>query len=71
MSLDRAEIDAIPSLVRLRNLDVFLHFLGRYWDGVDDRSVLLEQTRSVHEGLNELKRIEDRLSELSLRYLMS
>ncbi|WP_182300980.1 phosphotransferase enzyme family protein [Cohnella cholangitidis] len=70
LSLDRAEIEAIPSLVRLRNLDVFLHFLGRYWDGVDDLSVLLEQTRSVHEGLSELKRVEERLSELSFRYLM-
>ncbi|WP_239614577.1 phosphotransferase [Cohnella mopanensis] len=69
LRLDRSEIEAIPSLVRLRNLDVFLHFLGRYWDGVDDQKVLLEQSRSVHDGLSELERIESELSQLCSRYL--
>jgi len=38
LSADEAE--AIPLLVRLRRLDVFLHFLGRYRDGVDDADKL-------------------------------
>jgi homoserine kinase type II len=29
------EINALPELIQLRSLDVFIHFLGRYWDGID------------------------------------
>ncbi|MDQ0254804.1 homoserine kinase type II [Evansella vedderi] len=43
MNLQESEIEALPILVQLRRLDVFLHFLGRYLDGKDDASVLEEQ----------------------------
>lgn len=33
--LKEEEIQALPLLIQLRSLDVFIHFLGRYWDGVD------------------------------------
>jgi len=35
MKLTEAEIAMIPLLIQLRRLDVFLHFLGRHWDGID------------------------------------
>ncbi|MFP3122817.1 phosphotransferase [Ectobacillus funiculus] len=35
MKLTEAEIAMIPILIQLRRLDVFLHFLGRHWDGID------------------------------------
>ncbi|HZG83476.1 phosphotransferase [Paenibacillus sp.] len=38
--LSASEAEAIPLLLRLRRLDVFLHFLGRYRDGVDDADKL-------------------------------
>ncbi|MFA9559031.1 phosphotransferase [Evansella sp. AB-rgal1] len=43
MKLMDSEIEALPVLVLLRRLDVFIHFLGRYLDGIDDSSVLKEQ----------------------------
>ncbi|RXI96213.1 aminoglycoside phosphotransferase [Anaerobacillus alkaliphilus] len=43
MSLLASEIEVLPILVQLRRLDVFIHFLGRYLDGIDDPSVLKEQ----------------------------
>jgi homoserine kinase type II len=35
IKLTEGEIQALPLLIQLRSLDVFIHFLGRYWDGVD------------------------------------
>ncbi len=37
------EFEALPVLIQLRRLDVFIHFLGRYLDEIDDPSVLKEQ----------------------------
>ncbi|MBU9711555.1 phosphotransferase [Evansella tamaricis] len=42
-SLLDEEMVALPVLIQLRRLDVFVHFLGRYLDGVDDSSILEEQ----------------------------
>ncbi|MBB6730272.1 phosphotransferase [Cohnella zeiphila] len=52
--LTAAEADAIPRLVRLRKLDVFVHFLGRYLDGVDGDEVLREQIAAAAGGLAQL-----------------
>jgi homoserine kinase type II len=41
--LKERELGALPVLMQLRSLDVFIHFLGRYLDGVDDSSVLAGQ----------------------------
>lgn len=69
LQLNRAEVEAIPLLVELRILDVFLHFLGRYWDGVDGEDVLREQTMSAFDGLLKLQKHSDALSTLSFRHL--
>ncbi|MFC5528278.1 phosphotransferase [Cohnella yongneupensis] len=69
LSLTYAEAKAIPLLARLRKLDVFLHFLGRYWDGVDEPQVLLTQLRSTATGLKRLIAIEDLLRTYCLDYL--
>lgn len=69
VQLSLAEVEAIPILVRLRKLDVFLHFLGRYWDGVDDSGVLLSQLRSTERGLIRFRKIERQIEKLSRQYL--
>jgi homoserine kinase type II len=43
MKLLPEELEAIPLLIQLRSLDVFVHFLGRYMDGVDEAAVLAGQ----------------------------
>ncbi|RKP56826.1 aminoglycoside phosphotransferase [Cohnella endophytica] len=71
ISFNREEVEAIPLLVELRMLDVFLHFLGRYWDGVDGPEVVREQTLSAYEGLKKLNGRKDELLSLGIRYLSS
>jgi len=43
MTLTDEEVQAIPLLMQLRNLDVFIHFLGRYWDGVNSIDLVKER----------------------------
>lgn len=43
LKLTLDEINAIPYLVQLRRLDVFVHFLGRFWDGVDEVHIVKDQ----------------------------
>ncbi|MFC5406394.1 phosphotransferase [Cohnella soli] len=69
IQLERREAAAIPLLVKLRMLDVFLHFFGRYRDGVDAAITLAEQIESVDSGLLALARTEADLSRLCLQYL--
>ncbi len=69
LRLSREEVEAIPILVRLRKLDVFLHFLGRYWDGVDDASVLLAQIRSAESGLQRYIALEKPIERMCYNYL--
>ncbi|HEY9061519.1 MAG TPA: phosphotransferase [Pseudobacteroides sp.] len=38
--LEKDELKAIPALLNLRRLDVFVHFLNRYWKGIDGPEVL-------------------------------
>ncbi|WP_199614124.1 phosphotransferase [Paenibacillus alkalitolerans] len=40
VTLSDPEIEALPVLVQLRRLDVFVHFLGRYFDGIDEAEFL-------------------------------
>lgn len=70
LQLERREVEAIPLLAELRILDVFLHFLGRYLDGVDGVSVLREQTLSAYEGLVQLNQLKDELLKLCNQHLM-
>ncbi|THF79475.1 phosphotransferase [Cohnella fermenti] len=61
--LSEEEADAVPSLIKLRKLDVFVHFLGRYLDGVDGAAVLREQIGDAAAGLIGLERTGERLAE--------
>lgn len=56
--LSEEEIDALPLLMRLRRLDVFVHFLGRYLSEVDGADVLRHQTKDTAAGLALLDRNE-------------
>jgi len=64
VSLTDDEIEAIPLLIRLRKLDVFIHFLGRYLDGVDSYEVLSEQIRDISKGLRTLRQEDDQIFRL-------
>lgn len=52
--LSPAEINAVPVLMLLRKIDVFLHFVSRYLEGTDESEVLYEQTRLLSADLNQL-----------------
>lgn len=49
-----AEISAIPVLMLLRKIDVFLHFVTRYLEGTDESWVLHEQTKLLSADLIQL-----------------
>lgn len=42
LKMTEAEIEAIPVLIQLRSLDVFIHFLGRYLDQVSSIDIVKE-----------------------------
>jgi homoserine kinase type II len=42
LKLTESEIEAIPILIQLRSLDVFIHFLGRYLDQVSSIDIVKE-----------------------------
>ncbi|NGZ74424.1 phosphotransferase [Saccharibacillus alkalitolerans] len=62
--LEPEEIEAVPLLMRLRKVDVFLHFLTRYWEGTDGAGVLEEQARLLSEDLCRMRGGEDALQGL-------
>ncbi|ANY71726.1 aminoglycoside phosphotransferase [Paenibacillus ihbetae] len=68
--LNAEEIEAIPVLIRLRMVDVFLHFLSRYREGTDDAAVLQEQVRILSSGLRQLTDSVAWIREAAARYLL-
>ncbi|WP_068505493.1 phosphotransferase enzyme family protein [Paenibacillus kribbensis] len=52
--LSSDEIDALPVLMLLRKVDVFLHFLSRFLEGTDQPHVLQEQVKQVSADLLQL-----------------
>ncbi|MNC56626.1 homoserine kinase [compost metagenome] len=62
--LTSGERRVIPVLMQLRSLDVFLHFLGRYRDGVDDVSMLLRQIPDTASRLEQVERYRQQLEVL-------
>lgn len=62
--LSAAERRVLPELMQLRSLDVFLHFLGRYRDGVDDASMLLRQIPDTAARLEQVEKHRQRLEIL-------
>ncbi|WP_339256330.1 phosphotransferase [Paenibacillus sp. FSL P2-0136] len=47
VTLTPEELAAIPVLMLLRKIDVFLHFATRYWEGTDEVNVLQQQVREL------------------------
>lgn len=47
IKLTEEEVNALPLLIQLRSLDVFIHFLGRYWDGVDSIDTVKKYIRKA------------------------
>lgn len=64
LRLSRDETEAIPQLIRLRTLDVFLHFLNRYFDGIDGIATLKEQTTSASSNLRKLNEESEWLASI-------
>jgi homoserine kinase type II len=64
LTLTKPEIDALPILVQLRRLDVFVHFLGRYLDGIDKQDVLMEQITKTVTNQNWIRNGEEKLAML-------
>ncbi|NOU76483.1 phosphotransferase [Paenibacillus sp. LMG 31458] len=64
--LREEEIVLLPLLIELRRLDVFIHFLGRYLDGVDAQGVLVD---IIHNTFNKTKWLQMNGSELVLTLL--
>ncbi|MDQ0876343.1 homoserine kinase type II [Paenibacillus sp. V4I3] len=64
--LGEEEIALLPLLIELRRLDVFIHFLGRYLDGVDAQGVLVD---IIHNTFDKTKWLQMNGSELVLTLL--
>ncbi|WP_052339278.1 phosphotransferase [Gorillibacterium massiliense] len=61
MMLTQAETDHLLDLVKLRRLDVFVHFLGRFSADLDPIGVLVEQ---MHLSTQVCRFVEDHHTEL-------
>ncbi|MEF2964233.1 phosphotransferase [Paenibacillus sp. M1] len=64
------EISAIPVLMRLRKVDVFLHFLSRYLNGTDGTKALRAQILALAGELESLKQDEIWIREMLREYLL-
>jgi len=58
------ELSAVPSLVLLRRLDVFVHFLGRLRSGLPEADVVRDQIVQASRTYRWLNERGDRLAEL-------
>lgn len=66
--LTMQEVQVIPVLIMLRRLDVFIHFLGRFWDGIDRQQELVtEQIKNVCSQAKWLKDNEQKLMNSVMR----
>ncbi|RXZ78962.1 hypothetical protein EBB07_24820 [Paenibacillaceae bacterium] len=61
----KEELAALPLLVQLRRIDVFVHFLGRYFDGVDDAAIVQRQIREAARTVGWLQSKGAQLASLS------
>lgn len=64
--LQSEELEALPILLRLRIVDVFLHFLSRYQTGTDESGVLVQQIASQASSLKQLYSKEWLAQEISV-----
>lgn len=63
VQLDPEEVQTIPVLMRLRKVDVFLHFMSRYLNGTDGPDVLQQQVRLLADDLKRLNHSSEWLEE--------
>lgn len=54
IELSAAEVSAIPVLMLLRKIDVFLHFVSRYLEGTDEARVVRKQIELLAAELSQL-----------------
>jgi homoserine kinase type II len=70
MKLTEIEINSLPDLVQLRSLDVFIHFLGRYWDGIDSAETVKKYIHKAATRVEWLNVNKDRLLTLCFQKLL-
>ncbi|MGG3281389.1 hypothetical protein [Paenibacillus solani] len=68
--LSEEEITAISVLLRLRLVDVFLHFLSRYREGTDEVHILKDQVDMLANGFKSLERSQEWMEDLLFQTLM-
>lgn len=71
IKLTEAEIEMIPLLIQLRRLDVFLHFLGRYWDGVDSAKTVQKYVYEAVRRADWLAVNQDKLISMCMHYILA
>ncbi|MFL6556838.1 MAG: phosphotransferase [Bacillus sp. (in: firmicutes)] len=69
MKMTENEINALPELIQLRSLDVFIHFLGRYWDGIDPIETVKEYIQKAAIKVDWLSANKEKLTALGIKYL--
>ncbi len=70
VKLTKDEINLLPDLVKLRMLDVFLHFAGRYSEGLDSEQVWDDQIRRAAYVCGWIDQHHNELIALFDNYLM-
>jgi homoserine kinase type II len=64
------EVTVLPLLIQLRRLDVFVHFLERYKNGIDSANIVEEMIRSTIVMDQWLEVGRERLVVLGMEYLL-
>lgn len=67
IELTPEEMRALPLLMLLRRLDVLIHFLGRFWDGIDDQTHVVRQIAGMHAMTRWLSQHESELRQALTR----
>ncbi|WP_028549362.1 phosphotransferase [Paenibacillus sp. UNC451MF] len=62
--LNEDEIDALPQLILLRSMVLCIHFLGRYWDGIDEEQDVTRYLMELSQVYAWLEQNQERLQEL-------
>ncbi|RCX23433.1 Ser/Thr protein kinase RdoA (MazF antagonist) [Fontibacillus phaseoli] len=70
LRLKPEEISHIPTLIRLRKVDVFLHFMSRYLNGTDGPDVLRVQSVALAAELKEFGQDEIWIREILREYML-
>jgi homoserine kinase type II len=63
IKLTKDEIQSLPLLIQLRSLDVFIHFLGRYWDGIDSIDTVKKYVRKAARRVSWISMRHERFIE--------